>query len=227
MLANGLSFSLTLPAPCTLLHVTVPLDDFLKRVDTIFSNRKLHVQNMELYRRLRKGRYRKAPVRQTWYGPVARVRSAILSELTLGLQQERTRVKSVYALGTIVPFEKQAIRHLQSNKHLVIKRADKGGKIVLMNRNEYEAAGLCHLNELGVYKKLHTDLPMEIHEKVKSMFTALRGVGRINSFAMVKLTKFKPDCPPMYFRKFIRGGWTDRSPGTPKRIGSERSFITS
>ena len=50
--------------------------------------------------------------------------------------------------------ERMAIRTLRSNKDIVIKPADKGGAVVIMNVEDYEAEGLRQLQNTKYYTKL-------------------------------------------------------------------------
>ena len=49
-----------------------------------------------------------------------------------------------------------AIRGLRNNHKITIKRADKGGSVVIMNTNDYITKALDHLNQPKVYQEVAT-----------------------------------------------------------------------
>ena len=61
--------------------------------------------------------------------------------------------------------ERQALLDLRNNKSIVIKPADKGGAIVILNRTDYITEGERHLNDNITYKKLSCD-PHDKHVKI-------------------------------------------------------------
>ena len=60
--------------------------------------------------------------------------------------------------------ERQALRQLRSNTNVVIKSADKGGAVVVMNRTDYVAKGESHLMDDSTYTLLKSD-PVKKHIK--------------------------------------------------------------
>ena len=61
--------------------------------------------------------------------------------------------------------ERTALRNLRNGTSLVIKPADKGGAIVIMNRSDYVKEGLRQLSDEETCKKLSSD-PTQKHVKI-------------------------------------------------------------
>ena len=57
---------------------------------------------------------------------------------------------------------RQAIQELRSNKELIIREADKGSCIVLMNTQDYIAEGYIHLSDRTTYRALDRDLTDQV-----------------------------------------------------------------
>ncbi len=79
------------------------------------------------------------------------------------LQSARTETRSP-TRQNITREERQALRDLQSNKSIVIKKADKGSAIVIQDIEDYQAEGYKQLSDDMYYKKVESDLTME-HSK--------------------------------------------------------------
>ena len=54
--------------------------------------------------------------------------------------------------------EHQAITNLTKNTNIVIKQADKGSAVVVMNRKDYIAEGYKQLTDSDFYRKVDRDL---------------------------------------------------------------------
>ena len=54
--------------------------------------------------------------------------------------------------------QRDAIKALQSNKDIIIKPADKGGAMVILNKEDYIREGLRQLSDANFYLKTNTDL---------------------------------------------------------------------
>ena len=64
--------------------------------------------------------------------------------------------------------QRLAIKALQSNKNIVIKPADKGGAMVILNREDYVREGLRQLSDINFYCKTDTDLSNKHHTEIKN-----------------------------------------------------------
>ncbi|CAM4659574.1 unnamed protein product [Lepidochelys olivacea] len=60
--------------------------------------------------------------------------------------------------------ERNAIHSLRNNSDIIIKKADKGGAVVVMNRSEYEQEAARQLSNTSFYKPLPSD-PTESYQK--------------------------------------------------------------
>ncbi|CAM5112749.1 unnamed protein product [Eretmochelys imbricata] len=60
--------------------------------------------------------------------------------------------------------ERNAIHSLRNNSDIIIKKADKGGAVVIMNRSEYEQEAARQLSNMSFYKPLPYD-PTESYQK--------------------------------------------------------------
>ena len=69
--------------------------------------------------------------------------------------------------------ERQALRDLSRNKDLVIKKADKGSTIVILDKKDYMTKGFKHLSDLDTYKKLDQDTTGKMANKVVSTVRTL------------------------------------------------------
>ena len=61
--------------------------------------------------------------------------------------------------------EREALNNLKNRTDIVIKPADKGGALVIMNSKDYLKESLRQLNDTNYYQKLNKD-PIEDHEKL-------------------------------------------------------------
>ncbi|KAK6181001.1 hypothetical protein SNE40_008950 [Patella caerulea] len=60
----------------------------------------------------------------------------------------------------------QAVKELGKNTDIIIRKADKGGKIVILNRSDYIEEGLRQLNNCEFYKPLKTNLTLKFNEEI-------------------------------------------------------------
>ena len=97
---------------------------------------------------------------------------------------------------------------------IIIKPADKGGAIVVMNRKDYIAEGLRQLNDEKFYQKLEEDPTMENHSKVIDQLEAMRVRGEITQKVKTYLSVNKPRTAQLYLLpKIHKNVWP--VPGRP------------
>lgn len=77
--------------------------------------------------------------------------------------------------------EVAALRDLRKNKHIVIKRADKGSSVVIMGRDQYVFEVQRQLSDKTYYKKLKEPIYLKTVPIVHSIIDTLKGKGFINS----------------------------------------------
>ena len=65
--------------------------------------------------------------------------------------------------------EREAIKNLKENTEIVIKEADKGSGIVIMNRNFYESKILEMLSDTETYREIPTNMDRNVINKIKNL----------------------------------------------------------
>uniref|UniRef100_A0A8C5WFM7 Reverse transcriptase domain-containing protein n=1 Tax=Leptobrachium leishanense TaxID=445787 RepID=A0A8C5WFM7_9ANUR len=70
---------------------------------------------------------------------------------------ESIRNKDLQWESNLSQAEQLALKELQDVRNIVIKQSDKGGNLVIMNRDEYVAMCMVHLNDNDGYRKLGCD----------------------------------------------------------------------
>ena len=75
----------------------------------------------------------------------------------------------------LTPEEKQRLNLLQNNQHIVVKPADKGSAIVIMNRTDYITEATRQLSDTKFYTKTQVDLTgTHINKITQTLSTMLR-----------------------------------------------------
>lgn len=74
----------------------------------------------------------------------------------------------------LTPAEKRAIKELQHNNNVVLKPADKGSAVVIMDRIAYVGEAYCQLNQSQYYKRLNESLASKTGPKVLKSCIHLR-----------------------------------------------------
>ena len=69
--------------------------------------------------------------------------------------------------------QREAIQALKDNRDIVIKPADKGGAMVILDRDQYIKEGLRQLSDTDFYVQTDTDLSKQHHEEIKSQVDAM------------------------------------------------------
>ena len=65
--------------------------------------------------------------------------------------------------------ERRALRSLKNNTDIVIKKADKGSAIVIMDRDDYIKEGERQLNDKNFYRHVNEDMTHKFNDTVKSI----------------------------------------------------------
>ena len=71
--------------------------------------------------------------------------------------------------------EIRAIQHLKDNKDIIIKEADKGGSVIVMNRKFYEEEINNHLNDTNTYKRIE-GRPPNVHKRIDQLLKKYDGL---------------------------------------------------
>ena len=109
--------------------------------------------------------------------------------------------------------EKQAIKDLTSNPHIIIKQADKGGCTVVMNTIDYITEAERQLSKTEFYTPQTTDLTPTHNLKVKTLLDQLSNTAisqEVANFLYIE----KPKTPSIYFLPKIHKQ-TQPPPGRP------------
>jgi len=90
-----------------------------------------------------------------WSPPGPRALEAFILSNELGLAKSLCRAPNSHNLPRD---EELAKANLKANKHIIIKPADKGSAVVVMNREDYIAEGVRQLSDQNFYKEVEKDL---------------------------------------------------------------------
>ncbi|CAJ0961173.1 unnamed protein product [Ranitomeya imitator] len=96
------------------------------------------------------------------------------------------------------PLEKQALDSFCENKNIVIKPADKGGAIVVMDRSFYMTEVRRQLSDTSTYKMLQTDPTYSIQQKIRRVLDKHLQLNTIDNKTKVYLTNNHPVTPVIY-----------------------------
>ena len=108
--------------------------------------------------------------------------------------------------------ERQALKDLTSDETIVIKPADKGGKIVVMNKEDYEGECLRQLSDETYYQKVPKRKFDEIQREIKAKVSYYSQRGLIDQEIAEKLYNPKARIPPFYTIPKIH---KENNPGRP------------
>ena len=97
----------------------------------------------------------------------------------------------------ITKSEYAALEKLKKNDDIVIKKADKGGAVVVWRKDLYILEGIRQLSNKGFYEELSTDNTNENNERVKKAVTKEIDDGNLTQDCKVLIQK-KPRCSVFY-----------------------------
>jgi hypothetical protein len=93
----------------------------------------------------------------------------------------------------------KTIKSLRDNLDITIKRADKGGAVVIMDTQNYIDKSLEHLNQTDVYQPVDTDHTPQIKEQIDSFILQTAGNGKLKT-KVAKFTQPKhPTRTPLFY----------------------------
>ena len=101
--------------------------------------------------------------------------------------------------------EKLAIKELAGNREIVIKKADKGSCVVIMNTTDYINEGHRQLSDSKFYKRVDGDLTIEHNVKVESIANMKSMIGMRSLMTLQHIWYIISQEPhsSIYCRKFI------------------------
>ena len=92
----------------------------------------------------------------------------------------------------------QAIRELYANTNIVIKPADKGGSIMIMNTTHYIAEAERQLNNPDHYEKLQEDLTLKYNSHINNLINQAWRLNIIDDTTYNNLLIKNPRIPTFY-----------------------------
>lgn len=117
----------------------------------------------------RRRRHRDAPrftLKSYWVPPLHKLPPEVLFLLKQDLKQFNTHFKSQQEKPNLSQAEQQALRELATNKHIVIKPADKGSAVVILDREQYIFEANRQLDDKTYYKRLQQPIYLQTVPKV-------------------------------------------------------------
>lgn len=127
----------------------------------------------------------------------------------------------------------KGLKSLQKNKNIVIKPADKGGGIVVMNKSDYEAEMEKLLGDAETYTKLTKNPSLEFKKLLETLIEEGRKLGILNEEEAMYIIPKAPRLPTIYHLPKIHKN-RDHPPGRPivsgvdsltSRLGSYLDFF--
>ncbi len=110
--------------------------------------------------------------------------------------------------------EKLAVKELANNRDIVIKKADKGSCVVIMNTDDYIKEGHRQLSDSKFYKKVDRDLSEEHNAKVEELVNDIHNRNEISYDTAVYLVHNQPRTAQFYLLPKIHKS-LNNPPGRP------------
>ena len=116
------------------------------------------------------------------FPPTSRISPSILqlcnnlTSLLNDTQQQHTHRPT----PNLTQAEKRALKQLKSDISVILKPADKGGKLVLQHRDHYQLEALRQLNDREFYKPLSAPIYLQTAALIKRTVNSMRHQGFIN-----------------------------------------------
>jgi len=161
-----------------------------------FFHQKNKKKNGSFHSRCRDSQEPLSSVKSTWWPK--KLNATITNfcyDLKKKIEDLHNNRHKVYNMSTR---EIKALRNLQNNKDIIIKKADKNSGIVIMNRSDYYSKVLAMLNDCDVYSRI-ADYDIFV---VKSETDKLAHDLYINDYISTKqfryITEYKVTCPIFY-----------------------------
>nr|XP_047138930.1 uncharacterized protein LOC124814884 [Hydra vulgaris] len=93
----------------------------------------------------------------------------------------------------------RALKNLQNNRDIIIKKTDKGGGLCIMNKTTYEEKVNELLMDRTVYRELQTDQTNNIVRGITDMSNYMLKLHKINEQTAEFLLPHKPCRPPLFY----------------------------
>ncbi len=106
----------------------------------------------------------------------------------------------------VTPGERKGLRDLSQNKNIVIKKADKGSNIVIMNRADYIAEGNSQLTNEKFYRAIDENLTNSHNAEISKFLRRMSVNGEISEKTLDYLLESNPQTPEFYMLPKIYKG---------------------
>ncbi|XP_077130110.1 uncharacterized protein LOC143785261 [Ranitomeya variabilis] len=126
--------------------------------------------------------------------------------------------------SNLTPLDQQALRTLETTKDLVIKPADKGGSIVIMDRTSYMSEVSRQLGDSTIYIPLQRDPTNTVRDVIQQTLSKYTSLGVLDLKTCEYLTKPHPITPVFYVLPKIHKR-LDNPPGRPI-VASTESILS-
>ena len=208
VLKRGLKFVPT-PKKCNIKDLLEPLEEFKRRI---------RLQKYFSTIKSGSGRDRRFRHKSTWNPPTDQELEKILDTLSDNIKKLTSRT----APPNLSRRELKAIRDLKKlGNKIVIKPADKGSAVVIMNRQDYIAEGERQLSNQLHYRQLECSIAPENSLLISQIFDKLQDKGLIDAGQACYLKgDIKPSPRGMYMLPKIHkpiDKWPEGSPLPPGR----------
>ncbi|CAJ0940228.1 unnamed protein product [Ranitomeya imitator] len=114
----------------------------------------------------------------------------------------------------LTTIERHALRGLQEDNKIIIKPADKGGALVVMNRSDYLQEVSRQLSDITIYQKLQKDPTSSIRQKISDTLHKYTQLGVLDTKTVDFLTNPHPVIPVFYTIPKIHKN-LEKPPGRP------------
>ncbi|CAJ0956156.1 unnamed protein product [Ranitomeya imitator] len=125
------------------------------------------------------------------YHPIETYISLVKRDVESDLKSIRKGSMHIHRNLSVI--EKEALRSLQENKRIIIKPADKGGSIVVMDKSHYTSIIQMQLSDGTSYQPIDRDPTFDIAREIRQMVEKYKEKGMID----VKLSEYLINTQPM------------------------------
>ena len=157
----------------------------------------------------RDGKFKNPSGNEPPSGPTALEAFALVNELQLANCKGSNPSKQ-----NLTREERKAISELKNNHNIVIKRADKGGATVILNKKDYIIEAVKQLSDTRFYKKLDTDPTHTYNSNIEGFLRDMCEKGEIHGDTLDYLLVEVPRTAQLYLLPKIHKG-KQPPPGRP------------
>lgn len=153
---------------------------------------------------------------------------AIPLELTTLIQDDKRDISYLRVdpeIPNLTKKEEMALQQLRQNNSIVIKPADKGGRVVIMDRTDYLQEGYRQLQDTNYYSKLTLPIYQATKEQITTILNTLRESRFINHKQMIYL-QGDPQPRPRRFYLLPKIHKSPESWPTPYKIPPGRPIVS-